>query len=205
MPWDTEWIRTRRSIPRIAISNASPCRRSFLSRAGFPSARQRAKLAPGGVQPNLKPPTLISYSLRLEQQLTPNTSLTIGYVGSHGYHEILGVDANEPAPVICPASPCPATYPGALQRGWYIGDPSTGRLPCLRAPITCRPLAARQTQPATPACAGTWTWFSLGESSYNALQMDVNHRFSQGLSLRGVYTWSKALDDGDSLNCYDGE
>jgi hypothetical protein len=30
--------------------------------------------------------------------------------------------------------------------------------------------------------------------------MDVNHRFSQGLSLRGVYTWSKALDDGDSLN-----
>jgi hypothetical protein len=28
----------------------------------------------------------------------------------------------------------------------------------------------------------------------------VNHRFSKGLSLRGVYTWSKALDDGDSLN-----
>jgi len=28
----------------------------------------------------------------------------------------------------------------------------------------------------------------------------VNRRFSHGLSLRGVYTWSKALDDGDSLN-----
>ena len=39
-----------------------------------------------------------------------------------------------------------------------------------------------------------------GDSSYNALQVDVNHRFSHGLSLRGVYTWSKALDDGDSLN-----
>ena len=50
-----------------------------------------AKLAPGGVQPNLKLPTLISYSLRLEQELTPNTSLTVGYVGSHGYHEIIGV------------------------------------------------------------------------------------------------------------------
>ena len=28
----------------------------------------------------------------------------------------------------------------------------------------------------------------------------MNRRFSHGLSLRGVYTWSKALDDGDSLN-----
>ena len=30
--------------------------------------------------------------------------------------------------------------------------------------------------------------------------MDVNHRISHGLSIRGVYTWSKSLDDGDSLN-----
>ena len=30
--------------------------------------------------------------------------------------------------------------------------------------------------------------------------MDLNHRFSDGLALRGVYTWSKTIDDGDSLN-----
>jgi hypothetical protein len=28
----------------------------------------------------------------------------------------------------------------------------------------------------------------------------VNRRFTNGLSFRGVYTWSKALDDGDSVN-----
>ena len=28
----------------------------------------------------------------------------------------------------------------------------------------------------------------------------MNRRFSHGFSVRGVYTWSKALDDGDSLN-----
>ena len=39
-----------------------------------------------------------------------------------------------------------------------------------------------------------------GNSPYNALQVDVNRRFSHGFSVRGVYTWSKALDDGDSLN-----
>ncbi len=70
-----------------------------------------AKLLPGGVQPDLKTPTLISWSLRIERELTANTALTVGYVGSHGYHELIGLDANEPTPTICPASPCPASYP----------------------------------------------------------------------------------------------
>src|SRR4029077_5055157 len=39
-----------------------------------------------------------------------------------------------------------------------------------------------------------------GTSNYNALQVDANRRFSHGFSIRGVYTWSKTLDDGDSLN-----
>jgi hypothetical protein len=30
--------------------------------------------------------------------------------------------------------------------------------------------------------------------------VDVNHRFSDSFSVRGVYTFSKAIDDGDSLN-----
>ena len=149
----------------------------------------KALLVPGGVQPNLKMPTLISYSARVEQELTPNTSLTIGYIGSHGYHEIVGLDANTPFPTICPAAPCPATYPktfpGALAN----------------APVPAGSYYIPVGRPkANPTLANTWTWFSVGDSSYNALQVDLNHRFSHGFSLRGVYTWSKALDDGDSLN-----
>jgi hypothetical protein len=151
-----------------------------------------AKLAPGGVQPNLNVPTLVSYSLRLEQELTPNTSLTVGYVGSHGYHEIIGLDANEPTPVICPTSPCPATFPANF--GALTGTPVPAGT--YFTPAAC--------SASVPSCnfnlVGTWTWFGLGTSSYNALQVDLTHRFSRGLSLRGVYTWSKALDDGDSLN-----
>jgi len=49
-----------------------------------------AKLVPGGVQPDMKTPTLISWSLRVDRELSPNTVLTIGYVGSHGYHELIG-------------------------------------------------------------------------------------------------------------------
>ncbi len=147
-----------------------------------------AKLSPGGVQPDLQTPTLLSWSFRVEQELTANTVLRVGYVGSHGYHEIIGIDANEPSPVICPAAPCPADYPATFPAG-IAGTP-------VPAGTYYVPTAVR----ANPALVNTWTYFSEGNSTYNALQIDVNHRFSGGLLLRGVYTWSKTLDDGDSLN-----
>ena len=151
-----------------------------------------AKLVPGGVQPDMKTPTLISWSLRVDRELSPNTVLTIGYVGSHGYHELIGIDANEPFPVICPASPCPATYPASFPAP-LAGSP-------VPAGTYFIPFVSPATPRANPSIANTWTWFSVGNSSYHALQVDLRRRFSHGLSVRGVYTYSKALDDGDSLN-----
>ena len=151
----------------------------------------KAKLVPGGVQPDMRTPTLISYSLRVERQISPNTAVTLGYVGSHGYHELVGVDANEPIPTICPASPCPAVYPASFPA------------PLAGAPVPAGtfyiPAGAPKANPSA-TLANTWTWFSEGVSSYNSLQVDVNRRFSHGLTVRGVYTWSKTIDDGDSLN-----
>ena len=72
---------------------------------------------PAALQPDMYTPTVITYSLRIEQELSPNTSLSVGYVGSHGYHELIGVDANAPVPVVCPASPCPATFPNTADLG----------------------------------------------------------------------------------------
>jgi hypothetical protein len=140
---------------------------------------------PSGVQPNLQTPTVISYDLKIEQQILPKTTLTVGYTGSHGYHEILSVDANVPSNVvICPASPCPANYPS----GAYFYYTTAA------APLTGTPALAN------PAVANTTHWFSQGVSSYNGLEVDVNHQFGHGLQFRGVYTYSKALDDGDSMN-----
>ena len=149
----------------------------------------KAKIIPGGVQPDLKTPTLISWSLRVEQELSPNTGLTVAYIGSHGYHQIIGLDANEPVPTICPAAPCPARFPAKFP----------GALANAPVPAGTFYIPAGRSK-ANPSLANTWTWFSRGDSNYNALQVDVNRRFSHGFSLRGVYTWSKALDDGDSLN-----
>jgi hypothetical protein len=133
-------------------------------------------------------PTLISWSLRVQREITRDTSVTVGYVGSNGYHELIGVDGNEPFPVICPASPCPATYPANFPA------------PLAGSPVPAGTYYVPTNVRANPTIANTWTWFSLGTSNYHALQVDANRRFSHGFSLRGVYTWSKALDDGDSLN-----
>ena len=152
-------------------------------------APANALLSPGGVQPNLQMPTLISWSLRIEQELTPNTSFTIGYVGSHGYHELVGVDANTPVPVICPASPCPAAYPANFPA------------PLAGTPVPAGTYYIAPGSPrANPSLTNTWTWISAGNASYNGLELNLNHRFSNDISLRANYTWSKALDDGDSLN-----
>lgn len=148
-----------------------------------------ALIVAGGVQPDMKTPTLISWSLRVEHAISPNTSLSVGYVGSHGYHELIGIDANEPFPTVCPASPCPAAYPAT-----FPGALANAPVPAGTYYIPVN------TPRANPALANTWTWFSVGSANYNALQIDASRRFSRGLSLRGVYTWSKALDDGDSLN-----
>ncbi len=125
-----------------------------------------ALVSPSGIQPNANTPTVESYTLRVEQQLTKNLSLAVGYVGSRGYHEIISIDANLPTPTFVNGN---IFYPA--------GSPL-----------------------ANPQVANTTTWWSSGDSNYNALQVDVNHRLAHGLQIRGVYTHSKSLDDGTAWN-----
>jgi Carboxypeptidase regulatory-like domain len=54
-------------------------------------------VSPSTVQTDIATPALLSYTLRIEQQIAPSTSITLAYLGSHGYHQILSADLNEPA------------------------------------------------------------------------------------------------------------
>jgi hypothetical protein len=135
-----------------------------------------AKSIPSGVQPDLRTPTVESWSLKVEREIFSNTSLSVGYIGSHGYHGLLSVDANLPAPTICPSSPCPTGYPAGAT--YYPAN----------APL------------ANGAVWNTTHWFSEGISSYNGFAADVNRRFSKSLQFRITYTFAKALDDGDNMN-----
>jgi len=154
----------------FAVKNIS------FSKIGPDATYSAAKVVPSGVQPNLNTPTVESWSLKIEQQLSSSSSLGISYIGSHAYHELLSLDANLPTPTICPASPCPAGYPD----GAYYYPTGT-------------PLANNTVW-------NTTHWFSQGVSSYHGFELDVNRRFGHGLQFRGVYTFSKTLDDGDNMN-----
>jgi hypothetical protein len=85
---------TAESIKTIAVS-------SLNFTAGVPPPAS-AKISPSNVQPDLSTPAVITWSLRIEQQIAPQTSLTLGYVGWHAYHHILSEDMNEPTPVYAP-------------------------------------------------------------------------------------------------------
>lgn len=132
-------------------------------------------VSPSSVQADLETPTVLSWTLKVEREVAPYTTLSVGYVGSHGYHQILSEDLNTPNWVECPATACPATLPAGT-------------------------IYYTSTKLANPNLANTTSWVSQGISNYNGLEVDVKRRIANGLQLRGVYTWSRNLDDGSAWN-----
>jgi len=123
-------------------------------------------VSPSNVQRDIQTPTVLSWTFKIEQEIAPGTALTVGYVGSHGYHQILSEDQNTPVESVNSAGE--AYYP--------------------------------TTTFANPLLANSTSWVSQGVSNYNALEVDVRHQLVHGFQLRGVYTWSKNLDDGSAWN-----
>jgi hypothetical protein len=132
-------------------------------------------ISPSNEQTNIATPTVLAWTFKIEQQVAPATSVTLGYVGSHGYHQILSEDQNTPATVICPAPGCPRSLASGT-----VFYPSTTK--------------------ANPNVANTTSWVSQGVSNYNALEVDVRRQLAHGLQLRGVYTFASNLDDGSAWN-----
>jgi len=152
--------------------------------AGVPPAPGTI-FAPQGVQPNAKTPTVQQWNFTIEQQLSHDTVLRVGYVGEFGYHGFVSVDPNAIPPQICSnAAGCSAGGTGSVaslvpQGAQYVPGPHA-------------------TLP-NPNLGAGFFWYTEGNSSYNALQVDVIHRFSNGLQFRANYTWSKDLDINSAL------
>jgi len=64
---------------------------------------------------------------------------------------------------------------------------------------------ARTPGPGTPSARAPWPYLiaanydrSIGNGTYNALQVSVNRHFSHNLAYQIAYTWGKSIDEGDS-------
>ncbi len=155
---------TAESLSNVSVS-------SLQITPGTPPAAG-SKVSPSNVQPDIETPTVLEWSLRVEQEIAPKTSLTVGYVASHSYHQILSEDMNEPIPSFTSSG-----------QAYY-------------------PFAASATGPAlaNKALANTTSWVSQGVGLYNALVVDARRAFAGGFQLRGNYTFAKNLDDGSAWN-----
>jgi hypothetical protein len=141
--------------------------------------------APQGVQPNAKTPTVQQWNFTIEQQLSHETVLRVAYVGEFGYHGFVSVDPNAIHPLVCSnAAGCSA--------GGDLAAGSTVPQGMLYVP------GPKATLP-NPSLGAGFFWYTEGNSRYNALQVDVIHRFSNGLQFRANYTWSKDLDINSGL------
>lgn len=141
--------------------------------------------APYGVQSNAQTPTVQEWRFSIEQQLTQSSVLRVSYNGSHGYHGLVNIDPNTIATEICESATCPAG-----------GDQTA-------ASLASAPHTVTQGQEYIPGPANTrpnpylgagFFYYSEGNSSYNALQLDLSKRITHGLTFRANYTWSKSLD-----------
>ena len=147
--------------------------------------------APEGVQANAKTPTVQEWSFEVERQLDRDMGLRVAYIGSFGYHGLLSLDPNTiPAQICSNSTGCQA---GGVSPG---GTPATAanqshaQQGALYIPVGTRP---------NPYLGAGFFWFTQGNSSYNALEVDLTRRLGHGLQFRANYTWSKNLDMNSAL------
>ncbi len=141
-------------------------------------------------------PTLDAWNLMLQQQITPTTSLQIGYVGSHGIHNMFD-SSNQ-------ASPNQPTIRGFNTCGTVVA----GCNPADINPATGLPYTTNDRRPYYDGAAQTYLGLGYGHpfgwsqdlrynanlatTSYQALQVVLNKSFSHGVQAQANYTWSKA-------------
>jgi hypothetical protein len=144
-----------------------------------PGVTSLASATPGGgrlgIQADPYTPTVFSYHFEIEQALPGNIGLRVGYIGSHGYHEVLRGDANKAFPTICPASPCPAGLEAGTK---YFPNPVVRR---------------------NPQLGSAGIFFTSGINNFNGGFVDLNRRFQNGLALRTNYTYGRSLDNSSAI------
>jgi len=150
--------------------------------SGLNFGQIQASLPPGAFSPpgftnpngNIRYPKYEEWNLEVQQALGNRNSITLNYVGNHGY-DLAATDAGLNGycdPVICAPSLALTTLPA--------GATSFAGLPA----------APPDTRFSTVTEVGNY-----GVSNYNGLTASFTRRVSSSFQLQASFTWSHALDD----------
>jgi hypothetical protein len=130
---------------------------------------------------------VLQWNLNVQRQITSDLSVTLGYVGSHGVHMLIrGDDANMTIPTL--------TSAGYLFPCGFAKSTDTFCTPGLTPNVPAPAPSAKINQ-----SLGIIRYLYWGsDSSYHAMNVNVDKRMSHGLQFQVAYTWSKSLDDNSS-------
>ena len=146
------------------------------------------------VDPGFRPPESYQWNLTISHQLLKDTTLEASYIGNHGLHIWRrNVNRND----IAPNTPC---------RGSECdGSSDPARLQIARASLNiASPVAGVGIQDSGVLIADNrllrgvgniTTDESNGNSSYHAMQVWLNRRFTERLAFQVAYTWGHAISD----------
>jgi TonB-dependent receptor-like protein len=139
------------------------------AQAGCPSPLGTCSLTASFTESNPKRNYVQQWSINVQHEIVPNLTATVGYVGSHGVHQLIRGDDFD------------MVIPTQTSAGWLWPLSPTG------GPATL----AMRINPNFGLIRGL-SWGT--DSTYEALQLNVQKRMSHGLQFGGSYTYGKSKD-----------
>ncbi len=181
-------------------------------------------IQPSGIDPGIRStPYMQQYNLTVQRQIAKNTTLTVGYVGSHGLHLIGLLDENPPIPTGVPgaittcAAGCNLTpgqglmpFPAVASQltagtaaspasasGQPIVDPTTGQMSFANVALTpsTGKLAVVSNNRLDPTVSLSSMKTTLFSSHYNALEAGLVRRLTNNFQAQVSYTMASCLSN----------
>jgi hypothetical protein len=145
------------------------------------------------VDPNFRPPESYQWNLTVAHELFANTVVEASYIGNHGLHIWRrNVNRNDIPLGPCRGSECDGSNdPARLQiarAGLNVASPMPG------VGIQDQGILIADNR-LLRGIGNITTDESNGNSSYHAMQLWVNRRFTERLAFQVAYTWGHAISD----------
>jgi hypothetical protein len=148
----------------------------------------------GGYDISNKLPYIQNWTFDLQYQSSNNWLFDLGYVGNHGSHLVIPIPFNQ-ATIATTSNPVNGqiysyggTSPLFLNLEPVFTNEFSGNAP-LRVPFPGYDM-------------NSVLYKAEGNSNYDALQVQVNKRLSNGLQFTASYTWSHSLDEQSGLGLF---
>lgn len=142
---------------------------------------------------NFRPPESYQWNLTISHQLFKDTTFEASYIGNHGLHIWRrNVNVNDIAPnQACRGAACDGSSDDArlqiARASLNVASPKTGKVQDSGALIA--------DNRGLLGVGNITTDQSTGNSSYHALQLWLNRRFTDRLAFQAAYTWGHAISD----------